>query len=313
MASRPFKIVLSRKGFDSTSGGCASPIFPNGRMYSMPIPYATSATKRYADLAIDAGLEQSSLGTVVERLTGGKISRNASVHFDPDLDERALPRQAGWRGAFGQVEISQVHLVNQSIGVGDVFLFHGWFRAVEPDAQRGWRYQAGARDLSVIFGWLQIGEVIDVAASTPEMILRRYPWLRDHPHVRLSVEGELDPPANAIYVAADHLRLGDAVVRGVPGAGVFRSLHSRLVLTDPASPGRSVWKLPQWFKGGDKRPWLTQFPNPAWWTDTTHGVILRPIGRQGQEAVLDCTNRPAAAAWLASLLSPESTVSSVNS
>ena len=33
------KLILSRKGFDSQSGGCPSPIFPNGTLYSLPIPY----------------------------------------------------------------------------------------------------------------------------------------------------------------------------------------------------------------------------------------------------------------------------------
>ena len=31
------KLILSRKGFDSTAGGVASPIFPGGEMYSLPI------------------------------------------------------------------------------------------------------------------------------------------------------------------------------------------------------------------------------------------------------------------------------------
>ena len=32
------KLILSRKGFDSQSGGCPSPIFPDGTLYSLPIP-----------------------------------------------------------------------------------------------------------------------------------------------------------------------------------------------------------------------------------------------------------------------------------
>jgi len=32
------KIILSRKGFDSSVGGCASPILPDGKMLSLPIP-----------------------------------------------------------------------------------------------------------------------------------------------------------------------------------------------------------------------------------------------------------------------------------
>jgi len=43
------RIILSRKGFDSGSGGCPSPIFPDGSMFAMPIPYEPSPV-RYEDL-----------------------------------------------------------------------------------------------------------------------------------------------------------------------------------------------------------------------------------------------------------------------
>lgn len=32
------KVILSRKGFDSANGGIVSPVFPDGRMLSFPIP-----------------------------------------------------------------------------------------------------------------------------------------------------------------------------------------------------------------------------------------------------------------------------------
>ena len=32
------KVILSRKGFDSSNGGCPSPIMPDGTLLSMPIP-----------------------------------------------------------------------------------------------------------------------------------------------------------------------------------------------------------------------------------------------------------------------------------
>ncbi len=32
------KLILSRKGFDSKFGGCASPIFGDGTFMSLPIP-----------------------------------------------------------------------------------------------------------------------------------------------------------------------------------------------------------------------------------------------------------------------------------
>ena len=42
------KVVFSRKGFDSGTGGCPSSIFPDQRMTSLPIP--GSAIARYNQL-----------------------------------------------------------------------------------------------------------------------------------------------------------------------------------------------------------------------------------------------------------------------
>ena len=38
------KVILSRKGMDSTSGGMASPILPDGTLLSLPIPDKTART-----------------------------------------------------------------------------------------------------------------------------------------------------------------------------------------------------------------------------------------------------------------------------
>jgi len=41
------KIILSRKGFDSTYGGFPSPIFEDGRMISLPIPISHEKEKLF--------------------------------------------------------------------------------------------------------------------------------------------------------------------------------------------------------------------------------------------------------------------------
>ena len=43
------KVILSRKGMDSKSGGMASPILPDGTLLSLPIPDRTVGTA-YKDL-----------------------------------------------------------------------------------------------------------------------------------------------------------------------------------------------------------------------------------------------------------------------
>jgi hypothetical protein len=302
MSHAAWKIVLSRKGFDSKSGGYASPIFPNGRVFSLTIWYEPGARKRYCDINSGVGLENADTGTVIEQLTAGKMHRDALAHLDPDLDACAIPRLPGWRPAFGQSGTQQQHLINQMVGVGDLFLFHGWFREVVRNDKGRWQFRRGAPDLNVIFGWMQVGEVIDIKRLSGDRLVERYPWLTDHPHVRMGEEMEAKSPSDAIYLAADKLRLPQVSSNNLPGAGVFRRFDPRLVLTAPDAPGRSVWRLPNWFKGGPDRPWMTQYPNPGWWTDLGDSVLLRPVGRQGQEAVLDCTNRPEAGPWLASLI-----------
>jgi len=44
------KIILSRKGFDGSSGGCANPILEDGRLLPLPIPDPASPI-RYDDIA----------------------------------------------------------------------------------------------------------------------------------------------------------------------------------------------------------------------------------------------------------------------
>ena len=43
-------LVISRKGFDATAGGRASPIFANGDIFSVPIPQKKQSPSRYKEL-----------------------------------------------------------------------------------------------------------------------------------------------------------------------------------------------------------------------------------------------------------------------
>src|SRR3954463_16825266 len=93
------KLILSRKGFDSTPayGACASPILPDGRMVSLPIPHE-SGTLTFGALR-HQGLD---VGQIVSDLTGTRVNRTEPAHLDPDLDHTARDRRRGWRAAFGQ-------------------------------------------------------------------------------------------------------------------------------------------------------------------------------------------------------------------
>ena len=101
------KLIFSRKGFDSSAGGVPSPIFPDGRMVSLPIPDDRSKVT-YTDISFNG----VSLGPIVAQLTGGRISAHSPAHIDPDLVKNSLPRLAGWRPIFGQTGPAQGHLRN---------------------------------------------------------------------------------------------------------------------------------------------------------------------------------------------------------
>jgi hypothetical protein len=126
----PRRIVLSRKGFDSTAryGGRPSPIFDDGRILSLPIPEDTKKTIKYSAL-LDPTEQFPSLGSIVEQLTKGKLTGDSFVHLDPDLRANSVAgRMPDWRPIFDQVDQAQTHLCNQGVGKGDLFLFYGLYR-----------------------------------------------------------------------------------------------------------------------------------------------------------------------------------------
>jgi hypothetical protein len=190
------KIVLSRKGFDSSAGRIPSPILPDGTSLSFPIPDETRTSKiRYEDIHVN----DKSIGTIVEDLTKQKITRHAFAHLDPDLRTSAYPRRPNWRPLFGQADAAQAHLVNKGVTVGDLFLFFGWFREAEFFNGK-YRFVKNAPDLHIVYGWLQITEILSV-----ENISYVPPWGEYHHHFHA-------PPSwrnNAVYVSSAKLTLND--------------------------------------------------------------------------------------------------------
>jgi Nucleotide modification associated domain 3 len=91
------------------------------------------------------------------------------IHFDPDLRRAALKRRSGWRPIFGQGGAAETHLHDYGVTVGDLFLFFGWFKEAELH-QGKYRRKPKARDLHVLYGWLQVGAVL----TFPERPLPRF-------------------------------------------------------------------------------------------------------------------------------------------
>ena len=282
------RLVLSRKGFDASSGGCPSPIFPDGAMLSLPIPDKDSDIS-YSVLS-PRGMD---VGRLVAELSGNVNRANRFAHLDPDLESGAIPRSPGWRPLLGQTGAAQGHLRKQGVGVGDLLLFFGLFQRVE---QSGgvWRFVRNARKLHVLWGWLQIGEVHKVAELGSEDLS----WARYHPHFR----GDRGS-GNTLYVAADNLCLNGKQF-DVPGAGVFPRFNKRLVLTDER-PGSSCsqWRLPSAFYPDSGKPPLSYHGEPRRWRhmENTSHCGLQSVSR-GQEFVLGLEYYPEVLDWLESML-----------
>lgn len=288
----PRKIILSRKGFDGSNGGVPSPILPDGDLWSIPIHEASGATHsstRYEHIR-RGGL---TLGPIVNDLTRGEITAAAYTHFDPDLDNGSLcPREPGWRPIFGQGNQGAfTTLQNQGVGIGDLFLFFGWFRQVEL-RNGSYRYKRTATNLHVLFGWLQVGHEM----SPVEAI--KFPWAAYFPHC--IIPRDRRRTERFIYTPPDTLSL-PGMTSTMPGAGIFRKYHDGLRLTAPGQPLRGLWRLPSWMHPEGNESALGFHGDVAQWTPDGDHVLLRTVGR-GQEFVLDAGHYPQAVDWARNII-----------
>jgi putative DNA base modification enzyme with NMAD domain len=183
------KIIFSRKGFDSGTGGAPSPIIDR-RPISLPIPTRHRSETTYADLG---------LSEIVEAVTKGRIAGTSLCHNDPMFENN--------RCAFGQTGAAQAHLANNAVGVGDVFLFFGLF--AHPDGRD--RHHR-------LFGYLQVEEVIPLGRHPVEDD-QPPGFLRRHPHTL----GEWNPN-NTLYLGQGQVTRAahDDLSLSRPGSAVSR-------------------------------------------------------------------------------------------
>lgn len=279
------RLILSRKGFDSSAGGCPSPVLPDDSLCVLPIPDPRSRI-RYDEVHS----EERRLGKIARDLTSGRVLGGHGAHLDPDLVAGAYPRQEGWRPILGQTGSAQGHLRNQGVESGDLFLFFGVFRRAEMHNRR-WRFVPGSRPFHAIWGWLHVGQTHTIDELAPGSL----PWARYHPHFH----GQPDA-GNTLYESSDacQLPIGPEVF---PGSGVFPKLRHELVLTDPQSRLPTRWRLPAAFYPGENRPPLSYHTKMDRWQLKSPWCYLNCAAR-GQEFVLDLEAYPDLTNWLLSLL-----------
>ncbi|MFD2204143.1 hypothetical protein [Kiloniella antarctica] len=276
------RIILSRKGFDSQYGGGPSPILPDGRIYSLPIPHH-AGPNRFTELASPFG----NLGNVIHQLNPKLAHAKDFTHLDPDLYPPSLSRHESWRPCFGQYGAAQQHLSNQGVCAGDLFLFFGWFRCVGEN----FKPLAKQPDLHVIFGWLQVDQIITVGENIREAA-QTYPEFADHPHLKASFGSN-----NTLYTSSEKLKLQNHDT-DILGGGIFSNITSTRVLTAEKST-RSIWQLPKWF--AHPSPALSYHLKNEKWVKSGTGWKLKSAPK-GQEFVINTKGRTRLAnSWLQQL------------
>ncbi|WP_027215232.1 hypothetical protein [Butyrivibrio fibrisolvens] len=216
------KIILSRKGFDSSIGGCPSPILPDGTLLSMPIPNDSDTSFR------DIAWNGVNYADILNQICPNK--RFNKCHVDPDIRNNRVNTIKGWMPAFGQSGSAQGILSNAGVETGDIFLFFGWFRQVE-QTDKGYSFVPKRKDnfyhscdLQVIYGYMQIGEII-----TDQERIKKYYW---HPH---SSDVYTCRKKNALYIPSDKLSL----YPDMKGYGTFKFREDRVLTMEGMS--RAKW------------------------------------------------------------------------
>lgn len=212
------KIILSRKGYDSTYGSGASPIMPNGDLISIPIPSANNEEgcayssmeyngKSYLDLMQELGL---------------KIPRDKSGHFNPDLCRNTIKREANWSGIFGQTGAALSHLEKSNLEKGDIFLFFGSFkRTIQKETLKFERDY----ERHIIFGYLIIDQILKPEDDPKNLIFNTHPNFKN---------ASVYKNSNTVYIAKDK-----------NDYGIFK-YRDELVLTRNGFT-KSQWELPMIF------------------------------------------------------------------
>ena len=265
------------------------PILPDGTLCWLPIPEFSGIKPRlprYDELTCGS----HNLGDILRDLSKNRFVGSEAAHLDPDLAFDTRPRLKGWRPLFGQAGAALRHLENNGVGVGDIFLFFGWFRQTE-QTETGLRYVRNAPDLHVIFGWMQVGEKTFL---TPKY--NSWPdWARNHPHIQGSPYADLD----AVFSATSRLDINGRL-QDLPGGGTFNNVREPLILTEKGK-SRSNWLLPRAFCPRDRPPMTYHSDRSRWDCSQDDGVRIR-VASRGQEFVVDLDYYPDIVSWITGTL-----------
>ena len=251
------KIILSRKGFDSASGGCPSFIIGD-KLISLPIP------DEHTDLEYNnVNICGYNLGEIFEnskikpKLNGKVIT---SCHLDPDIES----------GLFGQCSTAAKHLINNDVKIGDLLLFFGWFRDFDIES-----YKFSSQDKNgkhCIYAYFKIGKILDLNNSRERK--EALHLTKTHPHI--AYESTEYQKINLLFVADTKLLDGSKI----KGCGRLK-LSESTTLTK-SNENKSIWLLPKCFLNTN----MTYHTNKNRWTDLNSEYCQVKSVYRGQEFVI---------------------------
>ena len=230
------RIIFSRKGFDSGSGGKPSPIIDDVPV-SLPIPGGRDEPFTYGDLTHPMA---GSLAEVAAEITKGRITGRNPAHYDPQI-----PWETGI-ASLGQQSAAQTHLINQGVTSGDTIIFFGLFR--DYTASKG---HPNAKPHHRIFGAMTIDRLCVLGEDVKPGAWRALGLPQPHPHT----ERKHNLANNAIWIGQGQL---------AHNAG----LNLRLTQTDAAP---SLWNIPCWLR----RCGLSYHASPDRWSDRELRLVAR--------------------------------------
>ena len=214
------KVILSKKGLDSSFSKNPIPILDE-KLIFVPIPNEQDILK-YGDL--------KNLNRFIEVTGQNKSFLETHCHLDPQLENYF--NCENFKGSLGQIEGFQTHLEKNSVEVGDLFLFYGWYLDVIND-------NLHKNGKHVIWGYMQIGEIIKpetLNESERKELEKKYPWLKYQPHWNSNKYKNIKN--NTIYIAKDTCTFD----KNLKGYGILDYTIS-LDLTDKDNKNRSHWKI----------------------------------------------------------------------
>lgn len=272
--SEKMKIILSRKGMDSSWGGHPGIILPDNTLLYYPIP-GDPDEDSYSDILgidgvpMDIGMKRF-YKDILYHDCWEEITSQTHCHMDPDLDYNAKKRSPGWRGAFGQADAAQTVLANAGVGEGDLFLFFGWYQKCVL-GENGKYYLQKNSDVHCIYGYMEIDQVIYTKGNNDIPV-----WLMDHPHM---LARRSERRSNCIYVGREKLSWNERQA----GYGLLPYSKNRVLTKEGLT--RSKWELPAFFREVS----ITYHSANSWMKDYFQSAY------RGQEFVID--ESPAVEAW----------------